>query len=159
MTFTYAQTNLLATLRVLLNGNEPALFQLELLQETMEKDINKIGELAGEAAGFQLLCDELVAESNELQKQLEHAEALLADYRGRLVEQSETITDLKTKMKKEKEKHNAAMAQMRGLKKDLGVKDPTRGEPAKKPAKKRGRPVGSKNTPRTKPEQTEGGAK
>lgn len=151
MTYTRKQINLLATLKVLLSDNEPALFQLELLEETMQEDINRVSKLAGESSSFQLLCDELVAESNDLRDQLKASDELVIDYRGRLVDQSEDIADLKAKLKKQNDQHKAAMAQVKGLKKDLGTKDPTRSQPKKRP----GRPKGSTNRP--KPE--EGGAK
>lgn len=147
MKLTNTQINLLATLQVLLQGNEPALFQLDLLKETIEKDATRLEELAWEAASTNLLCDELITESTQLTTKLEVADALVIDYRARMVDQSETITDLKTKLDKQREQHKVAMAQVRGVKKDLGVKDPTRSEPKTRPAKKRGRPVGSTNKP------------
>lgn len=144
---TYSQINLLATLRVLVQDDEAALYQLSCLEETIEADAKRLESLAGDAASSQLLCDELVAESNDLTKQLKAAEELLTDYRNRLITQSEDIANLKEKNRKQNEKHKAAIAQLKGVKKDLGVKDPTRGEPVKKPAKKRGRPIGSTNKP------------
>lgn len=128
ITMTTTQTHLMTTVRALVASSEHILFQLDLLEQTINQDEDRVNTLEEQVMELTGDIDTSRSRASSFQLNFEIEEKWRMELQSRNVEQAAEITTLAKKLETSSKRHRAIVAQLKGVEADTGPK--RRGRPA-----------------------------